>query len=250
MKRFILIVSLAVLSACIKNPATFENLKYAGSDGPPLSDSTRQLYYDDAAFLAFGQLIQDPDRRYDQVYLDEQTLLSYYQDLLNIYDKSDAISTTFFEHIPGIHTYAARTLYYLLVSVDEGKEWLASWLNKNRITGIAGIDSVMENYDLEVVFNPEVLGGHMFILRSKVPVNYFALIDKLEKSGEFRYVEPDGIIGANSNISLRIEHSQRIYRYWLGWGDCPSGCINGHQWEIKVSGQEITLWKESGDPLP
>ena len=36
-----------------------------------------------------------------------------------------------------------------------------------------------------------------------------------------------------------------------GWGDCPSGCIDNHEWVYNVSPTgEVTLHDESGDPVP
>jgi hypothetical protein len=36
----------------------------------------------------------------------------------------------------------------------------------------------------------------------------------------------------------------------IGWGDCPSGCINEHVWDFEVSADgEVTLLGESGDPI-
>jgi hypothetical protein len=37
----------------------------------------------------------------------------------------------------------------------------------------------------------------------------------------------------------------------MGWGDCPSGCIDSHVWTYEVSRSgEIELIGESGDPVP
>jgi hypothetical protein len=37
----------------------------------------------------------------------------------------------------------------------------------------------------------------------------------------------------------------------IGWGDCPSGCINEHRWRYAVSAAgEVAIIDESGTPLP
>ena len=37
----------------------------------------------------------------------------------------------------------------------------------------------------------------------------------------------------------------------LGWGDCPSGCINRHRWTYAVTGDgTTTLESETGEPVP
>lgn len=37
----------------------------------------------------------------------------------------------------------------------------------------------------------------------------------------------------------------------IGWGDCPSGCINRHVWtyDVTADGQVVSV-SESGDPIP
>lgn len=36
-----------------------------------------------------------------------------------------------------------------------------------------------------------------------------------------------------------------------GWGDCPAGCINRHEWVYGVSpAGDVELLRESGDPVP
>ena len=40
-------------------------------------------------------------------------------------------------------------------------------------------------------------------------------------------------------------------RVWIGWGDCPAGCINHHEWQYGVSAAgAVSLLGELGDPLP
>jgi len=40
-------------------------------------------------------------------------------------------------------------------------------------------------------------------------------------------------------------------RVWIGWGDCPAGCIDHHEWMYTVSSSgAVTLLGELGDPLP
>ncbi len=40
-------------------------------------------------------------------------------------------------------------------------------------------------------------------------------------------------------------------RVWIGWGDCPAGCINHHEWQYTVSSSgTVKLAGELGDPLP
>jgi hypothetical protein len=42
-----------------------------------------------------------------------------------------------------------------------------------------------------------------------------------------------------------------VVRVRVGWGDCPSGCIDEHTWVYAVAPDgTVTLQSEEGDPLP
>lgn len=83
---------------------------------------------------------------------------------------------------------------------------------------------------MDISFIFESHGGNVFTLNSKVPINFYALIDKLKITDEFKYLEPGGIIGGGKSISLIVENNNKIYKYSLGWGDCPSGSIEQKNW--------------------
>ncbi len=248
MKNLLLLFLIIAFISCSKNTSPIATLKYSENDLLPLDDSTKSIYYKDAAYIEFRQLIQDSSKRYIQVTLNENHINSHYEDLLNIYNNSYSISNSFFEKVTYIHTYAANHIYYLFVSVDTSKTWVEEWLTGNNYTGVVGIDSLVENYDIEVTFYYKSTKGYEFKLNTFSPINYFALKNKIEKINEFIFVEPDGIIGGGSSISL-IDTNDNIYKYSIGWGDCPSGCIYYHYWEIKVVNEKAELYKEYGDPL-
>lgn len=249
MKKIVLLFLLLISYYCTRNSYEIERLKYSKDDLIQLSDSTKKLYYSDAAFIEFNNIIQDSLKRYEHVELKNENILSYYGDLLNIYNNSYNISNSFFEHVTSIHTYSANTLYQIYVSVDKNKTWADQWKNGIINIGISKIDTLISNYNLNIIFIDEMTGGYFFKFISKVPINYFALIDKFSKTGEFRYVEPEVLVGGGSYILLIDENKYKLYKFSLGWGDCPSGCIHYHHWIIKVDNQKISLFEEKGDPL-
>jgi hypothetical protein len=57
--------------------------------------------------------------------------------------------------------------------------------------------------------------------------------------GASRWWEATALAGGGYHVTITI-----------GWGDCPSGCINEHVWDFEVSADgEVTLLGESGDPI-
>jgi hypothetical protein len=206
------------------------------------------LYYKDAAFIELGQINKDHLRKYEQVKLNENNIQSHYEDLLKIYNNSYSVSNSFFENIDKIHTHCTHILYNISASVDTNKLWAEQWLNGDHYTGIMGIDSLIEKYNLDIFINKR-RNRYDITIKSNDPINHAALIQKLENTEEFRYVEPDAVIGGGNKISMDFMNNYKIYKYSLGWGDCPSGCIYHHYWKIKIDNDKIFLLEEFGDPL-
>ena len=67
-----------------------------------------------------------------------------------------------------------------------------------------------------------------------------------------------GFEAQNSDMSgqccwWEVTQSSDGYRVLVhaGWGDCPAGCINKHEWTYSVSENgEVELTGETGDPVP
>ncbi len=59
------------------------------------------------------------------------------------------------------------------------------------------------------------------------------------------------MIGQGSWWKAGVSDESYTVQVQIGWGDCPAGCINRHDWFFDVGADgSITLVEESGDPLP
>lgn len=248
MKKIFPFFLVIVLNSCTNN-VEIESLKYSSKDLAPLNDSSKNLYYDDAAFIEYEQLLKDSVKKYEQIKLNENNIQSYYEDLIYIYSNCFKISNSFFEYAKSLHSPGAITLYQILVFVDTSKNWTVNWRNGIKNTGVIEIDSIINNYNLDINYMEQADSTYWFEIKSQIPINYFALIEEFKKTNEFITVEPVGLIGGGSNISLENQYNSRNYRYNYGWGDCPSGCINYHYWIVKLKDKEIELIEEGGDSL-
>jgi hypothetical protein len=57
--------------------------------------------------------------------------------------------------------------------------------------------------------------------------------------GASKWWEATAVAGGGYHVTITV-----------GWGDCPSGCINEHVWDFEVSADgQVTLIGESGDPI-
>ena len=248
MKKIFYLFLVIMFNYCTNN-IEVETLKYSSKDLIPLNDSSKALYNDDAALIEYRQILKDPIKKYEQVELDENNIQSYYEDLLFIYNNSFKLSNSFFDYAKSLHSHGAGALYQILVSVDTSKSWLNNWKNGIKHTGIIEIDTIIDNYNLDINFNFKFDDHCWFEIKSGKPINDISLMYKFEETHEFQVIEPVVLIGEGSSISLYAEDNYRRYRYDYGWGDCPSGCISHHYWIIKLKDSEIGLVEEGGDHL-
>ncbi len=59
------------------------------------------------------------------------------------------------------------------------------------------------------------------------------------------------LIGQGSWWEASVTSSGYRVHVQIGWGDCPAGCIDRHDWIFDVAADgTITLVEETGDPLP
>lgn len=254
MKKVIYLILALLLYSCT-NPVEKneelknEDLKYSENDLKLLSDSARHLYLQDAAFIEFGTVTKDTNKRINQVILDEDKILSHYEDLVFIYNNSFTLSNSFFEYASSQHSYGAECLFRIRVSVDTNKSWASNWKNGIKYTGIAAIDTLIDNYNLKTNIIGKYNNKYGYEIKSDKPINFFALVHKFKMTSEFIYVEPTVFVGGGSSISLKVDGSYKYYIYYFGWGDCPAGCINYHYWIVRLRDKELSLVEEGGNPL-
>lgn len=78
--------------------------------------------------------------------------------------------------------------------------------------------------------------------------NPVALAKELTSKNLVQSAEPDNIIGGSNSIHYNTKTG--IYKFSVGWGDCPAGCINNHSWEFYVFRRtKVIFLGESGTPL-
>ena len=249
MKRISFLLFILFIISCDNSVSEVEQLKYSEEDLRPLEALDQIEYYKDAAFIEFWELSKDSLKRLNQVELDYESIRTFYDDLLLIYNNSYRISNSFFEYAKSLHSYGSLVLYTITVSVDTNKEWISNWNSGIKTTGHEEIDRIISDYDLDVELLFASDYKFFYKINSEKPMNYLALMEKLKNTDQFLNIEPAILIGGGANITLMIEDNTKNYTYYYGWGDCTSGCLHAHYWIVKVVGQEVTLVDEGGDIL-
>jgi hypothetical protein len=150
-----------------------------------------------------------------------------------------------------VHTNGKYILTELVVTVRRDSSWVKAWQQGKTLSGNSAIDSFLSTYNIAKV-EPQIdgLDNPWFILRFGQSLKVEDLAAPLKQlSADFLAVTPDYWNGGD-NILLTEQGASRTYAFTYGWGDCPSGCISGHTWTVKLAQDGRMSMTESGSALP
>lgn len=217
-----------------------------------IPDSVLAAYRQDAAYLAVRTLHTDPVARITQVELPDTLLDAYLQALLHVYLARSIKAREAVVERYQIHAHASPAIHSLAVSPNPNATWAQAWWEGRSLTGNAAVDALMNAYNLTVENYHEFLNGRrVAALRTSHALNIEALALRFEDLADIGYAEPNGIVGDGNNIAGNLLPDRLQLTYSVGFGDCPSGCIDRHYWTFEVTSDGlVTLVEETGAPLP
>jgi hypothetical protein len=220
----------------------------SSGDDSKVPDSVRSLYRLDATYLALNHIYGNklPDTASGEI--PQQFIDPFYVGLIHIYNcKSIKSVETITKTLP-IHSQVSKTLFRFNVGIDTSYSWTKQWIDGNIFTGNDTIDNLLIEYNLKPDTNSTILKS--VSLHSQEPLNIPYFLTIFEKISGVTYAEPEVLVGISNSISAQRESSYIKYKFFMGWGDCPSGCIFGHVWELTVSKEgEVRLISSYGDEL-
>ena len=222
---------LAVVLGCDRTPDPA-----APGDPPPFSETTELDV--DAAILALRELDREHDMRRLPVRLDP-SLVASLRDALGAvrtfaHPAADSVGEVYEIRPFGGLWGNARSL---LVTAEVDAPALAPWREGESSTGLAGIDSLVTRYDLEVAehYRWSSIGWDGYLLESPQPLNLAALGARFEGVSVIDHAEPNSLGGDGNDVVAERDGDAWLLTYSLQWGDCPSGCIDGHWWRFRVA---------------
>ena len=108
-----------------------------------------------------------------------------------------------------------------------------------------GFDEIFEEYPVASI--------HIFTLLPAASIRFEEPLHSPNMLPLFLAVEgvtdaqANGAIGDGHDIIL---HDMGWYTFKYGWGDCPSGCMYEHYWEIQIQDGAAVVLQEWGDDMP
>ena len=218
------------------------------SDDSNVPDSVRSLYRLDATYLALNHIYNNklPDTSSGDI--PEHLIDPFYAGLIHIYNCKSINSVETITKTWPIHSQASNTLLRFNVGIDTSYSWTKHWIDGNTLTGNDTIDNLLIQYNLKPDTNSTILKS--VSLFSEKPLNVPYLLRMFERISGVTYAEPTVLVGVSNSISAQMGSSYIKYKFFMGWGDCPSGCLYGHFWELMVSNEgEVRLIISYGDEL-
>lgn len=106
--------------------------------------------------------------------------------------------------------------------MDTSQLWVKKWENGILETGIVSIDSLFENYALNVKYIGKRQNRYDVVIKTDYLMNPIAIVQKLRGIQARLDMLNRKVLMRVEGIILRWE-DYRIYRYFLGWGRLSIG---------------------------
>ncbi|MBC8346965.1 MAG: hypothetical protein ISR89_08700 [Candidatus Marinimicrobia bacterium] len=216
-----------------------------------IPDTLKMIYREDATHLALRDVHEDPGSKYSLVEIPPELIELYYNGLLHLYNTNSMSARDSVIEMYQIHNWSSRFNHEIMIGIgNRGPLWDA-WSNGKTLTGYSRADEIINKYNLKLIDFISFTSGGAALLYSDIALNVIALGSKFKLVQGVTYAEPNGGIGESNGISGQIHTKYIEYKFKLGWGDCPSGCINHHLWTFQVNEKgETKFMGSSGDPIP
>lgn len=252
--RTTLFVIAILLSSCsllnTEFPIDLISEQMTAADDSMIPDSVKSLLKEDASRLALRDFNSNSANSQTNVIIPSGLVETYYNGLVHIYNANLIPARDSVFNIHKIQSFRRPEMHFLVAAVDSTKSWVQQWRNGQRLTGNAEIDSLMENYNLELLRYNALSLFHVVELISAAPLNISALGNKFELVEGIIFAEENGTVGGGNDIHASRETEHLSVEFSKGWGDCPAGCIHRHYWHFNVKYDGNVIFVGSfGDPI-
>jgi hypothetical protein len=227
---------LFIISCDSSNPSKNhdDNTIMIKADDSNLSDSLKQSYKTDAARLALREIHNDSLLRLSLIEIPDSEIENYYNGIIHIHNQNNIPARDSVFDIYNLHTFLNPEMKSFIVAVDSNANWTQAWRIGNPMTGISQIDLLMTKYDIQVTGYYYWPYYHAAVLQTNEHVNLLALCSLFSNIQGIYFSEPNGWGGDGNDVDA-IKNDELInFKFSLGWGDCPSGCISHHYWDFNV----------------
>ncbi|KAB2877522.1 hypothetical protein F9K33_16250 [bacterium] len=196
------------------------------------SDSAIAYFQNDAGTFAIEQLFHEKSPDTLSIIIPDRKLDYYLNALGLLYDKKDefiALDSVINKvHIHKQQRYSTG-LGFL---VDTTYQWFKNIRDGLPQSGNTTIDSLAQLYSM--AFHTDSFSDLMSANLSS-PLNTYALARLFTTIPGIRSSGPDGYYSWYTNLTFKEGNGEVRIRFYLGYGDCPSGCGGYDYWDFVVT---------------
>lgn len=211
-----------------------------------VSDSIFEILLDDAKLICMDFYTNQEMEELLEIEFKEYHFAPILAALQTVY--LDSISTASSDiRKYNVHALCPEQLHKSLITVDTTSENFNSWKAYGFSDNLK-LDLLIDEHKLQL----DSIREEQYLIHTETGINQESLVRELVKFPFINKAQSVNCIGDGSQIEIvyfNPDFIQLIYSY--GWGDCPSGCISRHYWELGIYGSGvIELISESGNELP
>lgn len=133
-----------------------------------------------------------------------------------------------------VHTDDTSWYKNISIGLDSTVTWDSSYINGDTISGNLALDTILANYGYQLT-NTLYPWLKWVYFHTNEEIYFPAISQRLLQINGVEYAENSGSgFAADSYITYEQVGSDAFFDFYIGWGDCPSGCMGGHTWHFKV----------------
>jgi hypothetical protein len=136
--------------------------------------------------------------------------------------------------------YRSDAIY---VSLDTSVAWTSMWENEIDSSGHVFIDSLLAGIDYSV----DLFFHTIVRIEFEEIINLKRLVSLLDTIHGVTFAEQTPAYGEGDKILHEQELHNHFFRFFLGWGDCPSGCTEARFWNFNADDQDCEVFYVSSE---
>jgi hypothetical protein len=241
---FILLFGVYLFYAC--DSETTANFPTQITQDCRVSDSIFEILLDDAKLICMDFYTNEDMDELTEIEFKEYHFAPILAALQIVY--LDSVSTASLDIKKyDVHALCPEQLHNSHIIVDTTSINIQSW-KEYGFSDNLNLDLLIDEYNLQL----DSIGKENYTVRTPIGINQDVLSQELAKFPFIYESQSANCIGDGSHIEIVYFSSDFIHLiYSYGWGNCPSGCMNRHYWELGIYGSgAIELLAESGKELP
>ena len=154
-KYYLMLIAMGVIifvgcSDSVNESDPQKQLQMQDADDNQLSDSLKNIFYEDGYRLALKSFLSQDSVNMEIVEIPDSLFQEFYNGLIHIYNSSSAERDSIFD-LYCIHSAPEPVFHEFIVVLDSIPDWLERWSHNNVPVGNPLVDSLIQTYSIEIV---------------------------------------------------------------------------------------------------